>query len=326
MTTSHLKVGSASMPALGLGLWKVPSSAASAMVYDAISEGYRHFDSACDYGNEPAVGEGLARALRDGLTTRDALWVTSKLWNTYHRREHVRAACERSLRDLKLDYLDLYLIHFPIALRYVDFETRYPPEWIFDPSAPNPTMVLDRVPLQETWEAMEALVTAGLVKAIGVCNYNTGLIHDLMNYATVPPAMLQVEMHPQLPQHRLLKTAQSYGLPVTAFSPLGAGSYVELSMAEAGDSLLQADPVVALARRFGKTPAQVLLRWGLERGTALIPKSTRPERRRENLELFDFALDEDAKAALAALETGRRFNDPGDFCADAFHRFHAIYD
>ena len=128
-----INVTGKSMPAVGLGLWKIDPGAVADAVYQAIKVGYRHLDSAADYGNEKEVGEGIARAIADGLCSREELWVTSKLWNTYHRQEHVEAACRKSLEDLGLDYFDLYLIHFPIALSYVDFNDRYPPEWIFNP-------------------------------------------------------------------------------------------------------------------------------------------------------------------------------------------------
>ena len=159
--SATISVGSREVPAIGLGLWKIAREDTAEMVRSAIAEGYRHLDSAADYGNEAEVGEGLRAALSEGLASREDLWVTSKLWNTYHRPEHVRTACERTLQDLRLSELDLYLIHFPIALQYVDFDTRYPPEWIFDPNAENPVMVPDPVPLSETWGAMEDLVRAG---------------------------------------------------------------------------------------------------------------------------------------------------------------------
>ncbi|MGA1081138.1 MAG: aldo/keto reductase, partial [Steroidobacteraceae bacterium] len=201
MTVStSIQVGASQMPAIGLGLWKIARDVTAETVVKAISTGYRHLDCAADYGNEPEVGLGIRQAIAQGLVRREELWVTSKLWNTFHRKEHVRAACERSLNDLGLDYLDLYLVHFPIALKYVDFATRYPPEWIHDPTAKHPRMEPDAVPLHETWAAMEDLVTAGLVREIGVCNYNTGLVHDLMATARIRPAMLQIEAHPFLTQ------------------------------------------------------------------------------------------------------------------------------
>ena len=165
--TATISVGSGKMPAIGLGLWKIARDDTAEMVRSAIAEGYRHLDSAADYGNEAQVGEGLQAALSQGIVSRDELWVTSKLWNTFHRPEHVRAACERTLKDLRLSELDLYLIHFPIALQYVDFDTRYPPEWIADPAAENPMMVPDPVPLSDTWGAMEELCARGWSRRSG---------------------------------------------------------------------------------------------------------------------------------------------------------------
>jgi diketogulonate reductase-like aldo/keto reductase len=314
------------MPGVGLGLWKTPREHTADAIVEAISCGYRHLDSAADYGNEKEAGTGISRALETGLCQREALWITSKLWNTFHRPEHVRAACERTLSDLSVNYLDLYLVHFPIALKYVDFETRYPPEWIADPSAKSPRMERDSVPLSDTWGAMEELVDHGLVKEIGVCNYTTGLIHDLMSYAKRAPAMLQVESHPYLTQEALLRTAREYSIPVTAFSPLGALSYVALDMARDSESVLQEPAVKAAALRLNRTPAQVVLRWNIQRGIAIIPKTSRPERLRENLAVLDFSLNDDEMTAISALNCNRRFNDPGVFCEAAFDTFHAIYD
>ena len=321
-----INVTGKSMPTVGLGLWKIDPGAVADAVYQAIKVGYRHLESAADYGNEKEVGEGIALAITDGLCSRDELWVTSKLWNTYHRHEHVEAACRKSLEDLGLDYFDLYLVHFPIALSYVDFNDRYPPEWIFDPEAENPGMRLDAVPLSETWGAMEKLVEVGLCRQIGICNYSTSLVHDLMSYARIKPAMLQVESHPYHTQEALLRTAQQYGIAVTAFSPLGALSYVSLDMATANDSVLTAPVVVAAAQRIGATAAQVVLRWGIQRGTAVIPKTSNPQRLVENLHLSELSLNEDEMAAISALNQNRRFNDPGHFCEAAFNTFHSIYD
>lgn len=313
------------MPAIGLGMWKVEGSAAPGLVQQAIRAGYRHLDCACDYGNEREVGDGIRSAL-GGLCRRDELWVTSKLWNTYHRREHVRPAAERSLRDLGVDYLDLYLVHFPIALEYVSFEERYPPGWLYDPAQPERGMRPARVPVSETWAAMEGLVRDGLVRNIGVCNFNIALLRDLLAHATIHPAMLQVELHPFLAQEKLLRFCTGEGIAVTGFSPLGASSYVPLGMAGGDESVLAHPAVLEVARRHGKTPAQVVLRWGVQRGTAVIPKTSRPERLAENLAIFDFALTDDEMRSISALDRNRRFNDPGVFCESAFHTFFPIYE
>lgn len=325
--TQHLTLKTGrQLPAVGLGLWKVEREAAANVVVEAARLGYRHFDSASDYGNESETGAGLRQVVTSGLCSRDELHVTSKLWNTCHRAEHVRPALERSLRDLRLDDLDLYLIHFPIALEFVPFEERYPAGWFHDPSAPQPVMKPDRVPISETWGAMEELVDAGLVKEIGVCNFGVSLLRDLLSRARIPPAVLQIEAHPYLTQHKLVRFCHEEGIAVTAFSPLGAQSYFALNMAQTEESVLNDETVTQIAARHDRTPAQTVLRWGVQRGTAVVPKSSRPERLRENLALFDFELSEQEMQSIDALDRGRRFNDPGEFCEAAFNTFFPIYE
>ncbi len=314
------------IPPIGFGLWKIPQEQCADRVYEAIKLGYRHLDSASDYGNEAEVGQGIQRAIEDGLCSREELWITSKLWNNYHATEHVKPALQKSLDDLQLDYLDLYLIHFPIAQKFVDFDVRYPPGWFDNPEESDPVMKLAKVPLYETWSAMEALVNDDLVHRIGVCNYNTGLMHDLLSYAQIKPAMLQIESHPYLTQEPLIKLCHMNDIPVTAFSPLGALSYLELEMADQTESVLEQEVVKAAAERHGKSPAQVVLRWGIQRGTAIIPKTSKPKRMVENASIFDFELTEQEMTEISALNQNRRFNDPGVFCEAAFNRFHPIYD
>jgi D-xylose reductase len=307
-------------------MWKVPRPSCANLVQQAIRAGYRHLDCACDYGNEAEVGLGIRAAVAAGGCRREDLWVTGKLWNTYHRAEHVRLAVERSLRDLQIDYLDLYLIHFPIAQQFVPFEVRYPPEWFYDPEAPEPRIQFAKVPLSETWLAMEDLVAKGMVRNIGVCNYGCALLRELLSYARIQPAALQVELHPYLTQEKLLRFCKENGIAVTGFSPLGALSYLELGMAQPDQSVFEKPVVRAAAQRHGKTPAQVVLRWAVQRGTAIVPKTLRPERLAENLALFDFELSADEMSGISALNCNRRFNDPGVFCEAAFHSFCPIYE
>jgi diketogulonate reductase-like aldo/keto reductase len=263
------------MPSVGFGCWKVPKEKLADQIYNAITKaGYRCIDEAADYGNEKECGEGIKRALDEGAVTRKDLWVTSKLWNTYHRKEYVKQACLKTLQDLQLEYLDLYLVHFPISLKFVPFEKRYPPEWIHDPEAANPRMEEDLVPIQETWQAMEELVAEGLVRNIGFSNIGVTTLRDILSYAKVKPSVLQVELHPFNTQQKLLRFCREKGIAVTAYSSFGASSYVELGMAAADDSALVNPVVLALAKKYNKTPAQIALRWGVQRGTAVIPKTS----------------------------------------------------
>jgi len=325
MPSQTLSTGN-SMPLIGLGLWKLDSSAVADTVVAAIKAGYRHLDSACDYGNEQAVGEGIRRAIDEGLCTREELFVTSKLWNTYHRGEHVELAIQKSLDDLGLDYLDLYLVHFPIALKFVPFEERYPPEWLHDPAADSPVMVSDAVPLAETWHAMERIADEGLCRDIGVCNYSVSLLRDTLSYARRPPAVLQIESHPYLTQEKLLRFCREEDIAVTAFSPLGSLSYLELGMANENESVLDSEVVRDIASRVMRTPAQVVLRWGVQRGNSIIPKTSRIERLKENAALFDFELSDSEMVAISALNRNKRFNDPGVFAESAFNTFFPIYE
>lgn len=316
----------AKLPSVGFGFWKVEKDQTAQVCYDAIRVGYRHLDCACDYGNEEEVGQGIRQAICDGLVEREDLWVTSKLWNTYHSPEHVRMACEKSLSDLQLDYLDLYLIHFPLAQRFVPIETRYPPGWFFDPDASSPVVEEARVPVQATWQAMEELTKEGLVRNIGICNFGTSQIRDLLTYAHIRPAVLQVETHPRLTQPKLLRYCQQEKIAYTAFSPLGAQSYYSLNMADQSESLLSHPVVTAIAKQVQRTAAQVLLRWGVQRGTAVIPKTSSMERMVENICVFDFQLSGEHMQQLDGLDEGRRFNDPGDFGEAAFNTYLPIYE
>ena len=314
------------MPKVGFGLWKVPKNISSDTVCKAIEIGYRHFDSASDYGNEKEVGEGIKKALDMGLCKREDLWITSKLWNTYHHPDHVNLALEKTLEDLQLDYIDLYMIHFPISLEFVPFDVRYPPEWFNDPDSNDPKMIPSRVSLSDTWHAMESLKQEERTKYLGVCNYSSGLLHDLMNYCEIKPDMLQIESHPHLTQEKLIRLAKNYGLEVTAFSPLGSISYEEIGGAEETESLLRNETIKSTAKELEISPAQLVLSWALNRGTSIVVKSTNEKRMKENLDASKIKLEQSVLEKISALNINRRYNDPGIFCEDAFNTFFPIYD
>ena len=316
----------ASMPLLGFGCWKIPNDIIASTIHEAIKQGFRSIDEAADYGNEYECGLGIKQAISEGLVTRDQLFITSKLWNTYHRKEHVKAACLKSIKDLGVEYLDLYLIHFPLSIKFVPFELRYPPGWLYDPSAQDCRSIEDPVPIRETWEAMEELVKEGLVKSIGLSNFNTSLIRDILTYAKIKPSVLQVELHPLNTQEKLLKFCKEKDIVVTGYSPLGAGSYVNIGLSVQEENVLSKDQVAKIAEKYKKSPAQIILRWGVQRGTSLVVKSLKKERMIENKEIFDFALTEEEMNTVSGFNLNRKFNDPGMYSERAFKVFMPIYE
>ncbi|KAF4634085.1 hypothetical protein G7Y89_g4027 [Cudoniella acicularis] len=314
MAPPNLKLSSGHhMPQVGFGLWKVANETCADTVYNAIKVGYRLFDGACDYGNEKEAGEGVARAIKDGLVKREDLFLVSKLWNSFHEGDKVEPICKKQLEDWGIDYFDLYIVHFPVALKYVDPETRYPPGWTYSES--DGDVQLSSASIQETWHAMEELVHKGYAKSIGVSNFQGSLILDLLRYAKIRPATLQIEHHPYLVQPTLLQLAKSEGIAVTAYSSFGPQSFIELEWQNAKDTpVLFKHPIVtAIAEKHKKTPAQVLLRWSTQRGLAVIPKSNNPERLQQNLEVTDFDLDKDELDAISGLDRQLRFNNPTDY-------------
>ncbi|KAH9858747.1 D-xylose reductase [Lenzites betulinus] len=315
--TITLKPTGAELPQIGFGTWKHYGDKATEAVYDGLKLGYRLIDGACDYGNEKECGEGVRRAIADGVVTRDQVWVVSKLWNTFHRKEHVREAVLRSLADWGVSYFDVYYVHFPISLAYVSPETRYPPGWYFDGKS---EVKHDAVPIRETWEALEELVDEGLIRHLGVSNMCSAMLMDLLKYARHRPSVLQIEIHPYNTQARAVEFAQAQGLAVTAYSSFGPLGFRELNSPKAlGAQALFAHPAVtAIALAHGHTPAQVVLRWATQRGLAVIPKSNTAQQMRENLASAAFALSAEEMAAVSRLDIALRFNDPADDFAGCY--------
>lgn len=281
------------MPQTGLGTWKIEPKHTREAVLQAIHAGYRHIDCAFAYGNEREVGQALAAAMAEGIA-RSELWVTSKLWNNAHHPDQVRPALEASCKKLGLDYLDLYLIHWPVVQK----------EHVMRPSQASDLISLKELPLSKTWGALEACVDAGLTRHIGVANLSVAKLQGLLKTARIKPEMDQVELHPYLQQDALLAFCRENGINVTAYSPLGSG---DRPGAKAGDPVLLKEPVLqAVADRHGASPAQVLIAWALKRGTAVIPKSANPEHIRQNFQAQDLQLSAQDMADLAALDRGHR--------------------
>jgi len=299
------------MPLVGHGLWKIPNEKTADHVYTAIKAGYRLFDGACDYGNEVEAGQGVARAIKEGLVKREELFIVSKLWNTFHEKEHVEPACRKSLKDWGLDYFDLYIMHFPIGLKYVDPAVRYPPGWFYDGVTPTDIQTSNAT-IRETWEAMEHLVDTGLVRSLGISNFNVCVILDLLRYAHIRPATLQIEHHPYLVQKHLIDFVKKEGITVTAYSSFGPTGYVEMNLEHAVQAphLFQNPVITEIAKVHGISPPQVLLRWSTQQGIAVVPKSDTVPMLLENLNAKGFDLGEAEIKKINGLNLNMRFNDP----------------
>ena len=281
------------MPALGLGTWKAPPGEVGQAVRAALELGYRHIDCAAVYGNEQEVGEALAQAFAAGVVRREDVWITSKLWNDAHAPEDVGPALQRTLSDLRLTYLDLYLIHWPVAS----------PPGVALPRSGEDLLPLSERPLAATWAAMEDLQQAGLCRHLGVSNFSRLKLEALLLEARQPPEMNQVERHPLLQQWDLVHFCHGNGIHVTGYSPLGASSD------DGRAQLLEEPSLVAIASQRQVSVAQLLLAWGLACGTSVIPKSVRPERLASNLAAAELELDAATMASIAELERGHRFVD-----------------
>ena len=284
-----LRGGSGTIPALGFGTLIPDATETRNATGAAIVTGFRHFDCAERYRNEEQVGEAIREGLQRGSLTREDLFITTKLWNNNHRPERVEPAFTSSRTRLQSDYIDLYLMHTPFAFRPGDNQ---------DPRDENGNVVYDdSITLMDTWRAMETLVDGGKCKAIGLSDVSLEQVQEVFQSARIKPAVLQVESHPYLPQTEMLEFSNSNGLVMLAFAPLGHGIK---------PGVLEHPTIIAIAQRVNKTPAQVLLAWAVQRGTAVLTTPKTPERARENFDIS--ALPADAMQEINAIQTRQKFN------------------
>jgi alcohol dehydrogenase (NADP+) len=289
-TKIPLNHGAGHIPALGFGTLIPDAAVTLSATTAAIEAGFRHFDCAERYRNEREVGEALQAGITGGGIAREDLFVTTKLWNTNHRPERVEPAFQASLDRLRLNYLDLYLIHTPFAFQAGEEQ---------DPRDQNGNVVYDReVTLLDTWRAMESLVDRGRCRAIGLSDISLDRLLPIYESARIKPAVVQVESHPYLPETELLEFCREKGIVLLAFAPLGHGMR---------PGPLEDPVILATAARLGKTPAQVLLAWAVQRGTALLTTPRSADRARENFNIS--ALPEDAFDEINRIQTRQRLND-----------------
>lgn len=303
------------MDAIGLGTWKSDPGVVGAAVKAAINAGYRHIDCAAIYGNEVEIGQALNELMAGQAVDRNDLWITSKLWNADHKPTDVIPALKKTLNDLQLETLDLYLMHWPVALR---------PDLDGLPQHDGDFLSPKEAPLSETWEAMLEAKEQGFIRHAGVSNFSTRKLKELISDTGKAPEMNQVELHPYLQQNSLLDFCEQNSVKVTAYSPLGSSDRPDQMKKENEPSLLENEIINAIAEKHSASPAQVLIKWAVERHTAVIPKSTNPGRIRENIESARIHLDEEDHAKIKSLEKPYRYLDgsvfetDGDMYSDIF--------
>lgn len=302
MKTMAFKNGD-KLPMIGLGTWKSKPGEVYQAVLWAIETGYRHIDCASIYDNEKEVGNALEKAIQDNLVKREELFITSKLWNSSHRFEDVQPAIKKTLKDLKLNYLDLYLIHWPVSFK---------PKVGFAQNREEFYTYSD-VPISQTWAGMENCLDAGLTRHIGVSNFNISKLNEIMKSASIAPEMNQVEMHPFLPQNKLVNFCRKNGILLTAYSPLGSGDRSESIKKPDEPSLLENIQIKKLAEEKGVNPAQVLIAYSVARGIAVIPKSINKDRIAQNLDSINVELSEKEMDLLSKIGIRYRYVDGSFF-------------
>ena len=284
------------MPTLGLGTWKAQGQNLVKSLLEAIKMGYRHIDTAMIYNNEVEVGQAIAMAINMDLCNREDLFVTSKLWNDRHQPEEVLPALEASLDRLKLDYLDLYLIHWPIAFK----------SGVVLPESSKDYLPLSQAPLVDTWRAMQQAQKTGLTRAIGVSNFTVRHL-ELLKECDNMPAINQVEMHPLLTQNTLRAFCHKHGIALTAYAPLGSTDRASAMKSSDEPNLFEVEGIRAMAQKYNCTPAQLLIAYHISRGDSVIPKAVQIPHLSDNLQASDIRLSDQDIDVISALNKDYRF-------------------
>ncbi|XP_076461430.1 aldo-keto reductase family 1 member A1-like [Babylonia areolata] len=290
------------VPVLAFGTWQILDEKIQEALGLALDLGYRHIDTAQAYRNEKEIGDVLHEYFSQGKLKRDDVFVTTKLWVTYLHKDDVRPAVEESLRKLQLDYVDLMLIHSPCALKNRGDGTLFPTD-------EHGNSEMDSVDLTETWKELEKLVREGKIHSLGISNFNSVQTDTLLSVATVRPVLNQVECHAYLPQQELQEFSEKRKVLLEAYAPLGSpGRPEELKKGAKDEPVLLEEPVLKqIGDKYGKTPAQVLIRNLLQRGMVVTAKSSTPSRIKENFEVFDFTLSAEDMAAIGKLRNDHRY-------------------
>ena len=287
----------AKMPIIGLGTWKSKEGEAYQAIRWALKLGYTHFDCASIYGNQEEIGQAFHDAFKEDNLKREEIFITSKLWNDSHNPKDVLPALKQTLEQLKLEYLDLWLMHWPVAQK----------KGTLIPQNEDDLISLSEIPLSVTYSQMEEAQRIGLTKAIGVSNFGKKNIENIISQCQIVPAVNQIESHPYLAQNELIDFCEKNMIAVTAYSPLGSGEHSD------GKSLLEDNTIIEISQKLNITPAQTLLSWQINRNIAVIPKSVHENRLKENLKAINITLDNEDMKKIENLNRNYRYINGSSF-------------
>ncbi|XP_060080910.1 aldo-keto reductase family 1 member C23-like [Ylistrum balloti] len=287
------------IPQVALGTSRISKDNVEVCINRALEMGYRHIDTAAYYGNEIAIGKALQEHMESTDLGREDVFIATKLFQTFMTGHAVEPALDESLRRLRLDYVDMFLVHFPCSMKNDD-------AYCEKQTIPRENLSVD---LRETWKAMEEMVYKGKTRSIGVCNFNSKQLDYICEGARILPVVNQVEVHARFPQKKLHEFCKSRNILLEAFSPLGSPHFkgpAEINVVQSSDNLVENPIIVDIAEKYKRTPGQILLRNLVQRGIVVIPKSENPKRMKDNLQIFSFSLSNEEMEKIDKLDNGKR--------------------